>query len=89
MLKQGDDNENLIFDWVRPAYLDDDERNHNPQIASHAWDMEINVEQVIREEVGIDHEVIVTSPSDDQHTSDWNSGGKDGGNDGDGMWGWG
>ena len=45
----GDDNENPFFDSVRPAYLDDDEGNPDPQITSHARDMGINVEQVIRE----------------------------------------
>ncbi|KAK3225348.1 hypothetical protein Dsin_005210 [Dipteronia sinensis] len=81
----GDDNENLIFDWVRTNSLDDDEGNPDPHIASHARDMGINVEQVIREEVGLDHGVIVASSSDDQHTSDGNSGGKDDGDDGDGW----
>ena len=46
--------------------------------------MGINVEQVIREEVGVDRGVIVTSSSDDQHTYDVNSGGKDDGGDEDG-----
>ena len=64
--------------------MDDDEGNPDSHIASHAQDMRINVEQVIREEVGADREVIVTSFSDDQHTSDVNSGGKDDGDDGDG-----
>ncbi|KAK3194230.1 hypothetical protein Dsin_025540 [Dipteronia sinensis] len=72
-----DDNENLFFDWVRPTHLDDDEGNSDPQIDSHARDMGINVEQVIREELGVDRGVSVISSSDDQHTSDGNSGGKD------------
>ena len=76
-----DDNENPIFNWVRHASLDDDEENLDSHIASHAQDMRINVEQVIREEVGADREVIVTSFSDDQHTSDVNSGGKDDGDE--------
>ncbi|KAK3218806.1 hypothetical protein Dsin_012776 [Dipteronia sinensis] len=80
----GDDNENSIFDWVRPTSVDDDEGNLDPHISSHARDMGINVEQVIREEVGVDRGVIVSSSSDDQHTSDGNSGGKDDGDDGDG-----
>ncbi|KAK3231865.1 hypothetical protein Dsin_003746 [Dipteronia sinensis] len=80
----GDDNENHVFDLVKPASLDDDEGNLDPHIASHARDMGINVEQVIIEEVGVDREVIVTIPSDDQHTSDENSGRKDDGDDGDG-----
>ncbi|KAK3205666.1 hypothetical protein Dsin_019712 [Dipteronia sinensis] len=82
----GDDNENPIFDWVRPAYLDDDERNHDPHIAYHARDMGINVEQVIREEVGVDRGVTASSSSNDQHTSSGNSGnsgGKDDRDDGD------
>ncbi|KAK3206565.1 hypothetical protein Dsin_020611 [Dipteronia sinensis] len=73
----GDDNEN-------PTSLDDDEENPDPHITSHARDMRINVEQVIREEVGVDHGVIASSSSDDQHTSDGNNGGKDDGDDGDG-----
>ncbi|KAK2637988.1 hypothetical protein Ddye_025783 [Dipteronia dyeriana] len=83
-VEAGDKNENPIFDWVRPTSLDDDEGNPNPHIASHARDIGINVEQVIREEVGIDRGVIVSSSSDDQHTSDGNSGRKDNGDDGDG-----
>ena len=46
--------------------------------------MRINVEQVIREEVGVDRGVIVTNSSDDQHTSNENSRGKDDGDDRDG-----
>ena len=87
----GDDNENPIFNWVRPASLDDGEGNLDSHIASHAQDMRINVEQVIREEVGVNLGVIVTSSSDDQHTSDVNSGGKydgDDGDDGDEARGW-
>ncbi|KAK3195820.1 hypothetical protein Dsin_027130 [Dipteronia sinensis] len=72
-----DDNANPIFDWVRPTYLDDDEGNLDPHITSHTRDMRINVEQVIREEIGVNHGVIVSSSSDDQHTSDGNSGRKD------------
>ncbi|KAK3189646.1 hypothetical protein Dsin_029207 [Dipteronia sinensis] len=63
---------------------DDDEGNHDPHIASHTRDIGINVEQVIREEVGVDRRVIVSSSSDNQHTSDENSEGKDDGDDGDG-----
>ncbi|KAK2635735.1 hypothetical protein Ddye_030527 [Dipteronia dyeriana] len=81
----GDDNDNPFFDWVRHAYLDDDEGNLDPQIASHARDMGINVEQMIRDEVGVDRGVTVSSSSDDQHTSDGNSGGKDDGDDGGGS----
>ncbi|KAK3198385.1 hypothetical protein Dsin_021800 [Dipteronia sinensis] len=80
----GDDNENPNFDWVRPTSLDNDEGNSDPHIASHAGDMGRNVEQVIREEVGVDRGVIVSSSSDDQYTSDGNIGGKDDGDDGDG-----
>ncbi|KAK3183898.1 hypothetical protein Dsin_031184 [Dipteronia sinensis] len=83
-VEAGEDNENPFFDWVRPAYFDDDEENPNPQIASHARDMRINVEQVIREEVGVDRGVKFSSSSNDQHTSDGNGGGKDDGDDGDG-----
>ncbi|KAK3205254.1 hypothetical protein Dsin_019300 [Dipteronia sinensis] len=81
----GDDNENPFFDWVRPAYLDDDKGNPDPQIVSHARDKGINVEQVIREEVGVDRRVTVINSSNDQHTSDGNSGGKDDGDEGRGW----
>ena len=63
--------------------MDDDKGNPDSHITSHAQDMGINVEQVIRKEVGVDRGVIVTSSSDDQHTSDVNSGGKYDGDDGD------
>ncbi|KAK2636057.1 hypothetical protein Ddye_030849 [Dipteronia dyeriana] len=65
-----------------PTSLDDDgddEENPDPHIASQTRDMRINVKQVIREEVGVDRGVIVSNSSDDQHTSDGNSGGKDDG----------
>ncbi|KAK3217756.1 hypothetical protein Dsin_011726 [Dipteronia sinensis] len=84
-VEAGDDNENPIFDWVRPTSLDDDEGNLDPHIASHAQDMRINVEQVIIEEVGVDRGVTVSSSSDDQHTFDGNNGGKDDGDDVDGA----
>ncbi|KAK2660737.1 hypothetical protein Ddye_007270 [Dipteronia dyeriana] len=42
----------------------------DPQIASHARDMRINVEQVIREEFGVDRRITVRCSSDDQHTYD-------------------
>ncbi|KAK3218510.1 hypothetical protein Dsin_012480 [Dipteronia sinensis] len=64
---------------------DDDEGNPDPQITSPARDMGINVEQVIREEVGVDRGVTVRNSSDDQHTSDGNSGGKDDGDEGGGW----
>ena len=83
-----DNNENPIFNWVRLASLDDDEGNPDSHIVCHAQDMGINVEQVIKEEVGVDRRVIVTSSSDDQHTSDVNNGGKDDGDDGDEARGW-
>ncbi|KAK2649187.1 hypothetical protein Ddye_016676 [Dipteronia dyeriana] len=65
--------------------LDDNEGNPYPHISSHAREMGINFEQVIREEVGIDRGVIVSSSSYDQHTSDGNNGEKDDGDDGDGV----
>ena len=43
---------------------------------------------MIREEVGVDHGVTVSNSSDDQHTSDGNSGGKDDEDDGDDGEGW-
>ncbi|KAK3189502.1 hypothetical protein Dsin_029063 [Dipteronia sinensis] len=81
----GDDNENHFFNWVGPAYLDADEGNPDPQIASHARDMGISVEQVIIEEVGVDRGVTVSSFSDDQYTSDGNSGEKYDGDEGGGW----
>ncbi|KAK3229375.1 hypothetical protein Dsin_001256 [Dipteronia sinensis] len=47
----GDDNENPIFEYVRPASLDDDDGNLDSHIAPHAGDMGTNVEQVIREQM--------------------------------------
>ncbi|KAK2653019.1 hypothetical protein Ddye_012875 [Dipteronia dyeriana] len=84
-----EDSENLIFDWVRPTSLDDDDISPDQHIASHARDMGINVEHVIREEVGVHRGVIVTSSSDDRYTSNVNSRGKDDGDCGDEVRGWG
>ncbi|KAK2652846.1 hypothetical protein Ddye_012702 [Dipteronia dyeriana] len=44
-----DDNENPILDWVRLASFDDDDGSHDQYIASHARNMGINIEHVIRE----------------------------------------
>ena len=47
----GEEDENQLFQCVRPLHLDDEDGNHDPQIASHVRETGINVERVLSEEV--------------------------------------
>ena len=42
--KIGEENENLLFQWVKPLYLDGDIRNPNPRIVAHAREFGVDVE---------------------------------------------
>ena len=47
----GEEEENKLFQWVRPLHLDGEDGNPDPQIASHVREAGVNVEQVLSEEV--------------------------------------
>ena len=49
--KIGEENENWLFQWVKPLYLDGDIRNPNPRIVAHAREFGVDVEWVLFEEV--------------------------------------
>ncbi|KAL6345175.1 hypothetical protein AAG906_013659 [Vitis piasezkii] len=43
--------DNQLFQWVRPIHLDDEVGNPDPRIAAHAREFGVNVERVLSEEV--------------------------------------
>ena len=47
----GEEDENQLFQWVRPLHLDDEDGNPNPQIAAYVREIDVNVEWVLSEEV--------------------------------------
>ena len=47
----GEEEENQLFQWVRPLHLDDKYGNHDPRIAAHVREASVNVERVLSEEV--------------------------------------
>ena len=47
----GEEEENQLFQWVRPLHLDDEDGNHDPKIVTHVQEAGVNVDQVLSEEV--------------------------------------
>ena len=47
----GEEEDNQLFQWVRPLHLDDEDENPDPRIAAHVREAGVNVEQVLYEEV--------------------------------------
>ena len=47
----GEEEENQLFQWVRPLHLDDEDGNPDPRIAAHVREASVNVERVLSEEV--------------------------------------
>ena len=47
----GKEENNQLFQWVRPILLDDEVGNPDPRIVAHAWEFRVNVECVLSEEV--------------------------------------
>ncbi|RVX07719.1 hypothetical protein CK203_021897 [Vitis vinifera] len=47
----GEEEDNQLFQWVRPIHLDDEVENSDPRIATHAREFGVNVERVLSEEV--------------------------------------
>ena len=49
-----EEEDNQLFQWVRPFYLDDEDGNPDPRIATHVWEAGVDVDQVLYEKVHID-----------------------------------
>ena len=47
----GEEEENQLFQWVRPLHLVDEDGNPDPRIAAHVREAGVNVERVLFEEV--------------------------------------
>ena len=47
----GEEEDNQLFQWVRPIHLDDKVGNPDPRISAHAQEFGVNVERVSFEEV--------------------------------------
>ena len=47
----GEEEDNQLFQWVRPLHLDDENGNHDPQIVAHVREPGVDVERVLSEEV--------------------------------------
>ncbi|RVW21476.1 hypothetical protein CK203_112622 [Vitis vinifera] len=60
----GEEEDNQLFQWVRPIHLDDAIGNPDPQIAAHAREFGVNVERVLSEEV---HSESFSKDTDDSH----------------------
>ena len=39
----GEEDENQLFQWVRPLHLDDEDENPDPQIVEHVREASVNV----------------------------------------------
>ena len=46
-----EEEDNQLFQWVRPLHLDDEDGNPDPRIAAHVREVGVNVERVLSEEV--------------------------------------
>ena len=47
----GEEDENQLFQWVRPLHLDDENGNLDPRISTHVQDAGVDVERVLSKEV--------------------------------------
>ena len=47
----GEEEDNQLFQWVRPIHLDDEVGNPDPRIAAHAWEFGVNIERVLSDQV--------------------------------------
>ena len=47
----GEEDDNQLFQWVRPLHLDDENGNPDPQIAAYVREVGVNVERVLSKEV--------------------------------------
>ena len=51
LIEVGEEEDNQLFQWVRPIHLDDEVQNLDPRIAAHTRDFGVNVERVLFDEV--------------------------------------
>ena len=47
----GEEEDNQLFQWVRPLYLDDEKGNHDARIVAHVQEAGVDVERVLSEEI--------------------------------------
>ena len=47
----GEEEDNQLFQWVRPPHLDDENGNPYPRMAAHVREASVNVERVLSKEV--------------------------------------
>ena len=47
----GEEEDNQLFQWVRPLHLDDEDENLDPRIAAHIREAGVDVDLVLSEEV--------------------------------------
>ena len=50
----GEEEDNQLFQWVRPLHLDDEDGNPNPWIIAHVREVVVDVERVLFEKVHTD-----------------------------------
>ena len=50
-VEEGEEEDNQLFQWVRPIHLDDEIRNLDPRIASYAREFGFDVDRMLSEEV--------------------------------------
>ena len=53
-LEIGEEEDNQLFQWVRPLHLDDEDGNPNPWIIAHVREVVVDVERVLFEKVHTD-----------------------------------
>ena len=51
LIEVGEEEDNQLFQWVRPIHLDNEVQNLDPRIAAHTRDFGVNVERVLFDEV--------------------------------------
>ena len=47
----GEEEDNQLFQWVRPLHLDDEDGNPDPRIVAHVQEVSVDVDRVLSEEV--------------------------------------
>ena len=50
----GEEEDNQLFQWVRPLHLDDEDENPDPRIATHVREDGVDVDRVLSKEVHIE-----------------------------------
>ena len=49
--EMGEEENNHLFQWIRPTHLDDEVGNPNPRIVTHSREFGVNVERVLSEQI--------------------------------------